>query len=162
MKNKSKTIFLIILIIAVALGLTWFSYKYINPEATVESNNNVAKNEIKANIEENNISSSNVQEKKPENDSENKQVAKPETTVNTPQENNQKEEVSTEKTTGESNEEKAINAVKKAWGSEDGVYFASMGIDAKGRYIVSVNDSSTSSVYAWYNVNIQTGEVEAQ
>lgn len=161
MKDKTKTIFLIILIIAVALGLTWFSYKYINPEATVESNTNVTKNETRANIEENKISSSNVQENKQENENINKQENTTETNVNKKEDDN-KVEVTTEKTTGESNEEKAINAVKKAWGSEEGVYFSSMGIDAKGRYIVTVNDSSTSSVYAWYNVNIQTGEVEAQ
>ena len=159
MKDKSKTIFLVILIIAVAIGLTWFSYKYINPENTVESNTNVTKNETRANIEENNVSASNVQENKQEN--ENKQESTNKENINE-KENNNKEEDTTPKTTGESNEEKAINAVKKAWGSEEGVYFASMGIDAKGRYIVTVNDSSTSSVYAWYNVNIQTGEVEAQ
>ena len=63
---------------------------------------------------------------------------------------------------GETNEEKAINAVKRTWGSEEGVYFASMGIDSKGRYIVSVNDSATSAVYGWYNVDIQTGEVNSE
>ena len=78
------------------------------------------------------------------------------------EEENKKEEVATEQTTGETNEEKAINAVKRTWGSEEGVYFASMGIDSKGRYIVSVNDSATSAVYGWYNVDIQTGEVNSQ
>ena len=43
-------------------------------------------------------------------------------------------ETKKEEVENQTNEEKAINAVKKAWGSEQGVYFASMGIDANGRY----------------------------
>lgn len=66
------------------------------------------------------------------------------------------------KSTGATNEEKAINIVKKNWGSEEGVYFVTMGIDAKGRYIVTVNDSSTTAIYAWYAVNLETGEFEIQ
>ena len=37
-----------------------------------------------------------------------------------------------------------------------------MGIDANGKYIVSVNDSATSAVYGSYSVDIETGEVKAQ
>lgn len=161
MKDKSKTIFIVILIIAIAAGLTWFSYEMIEPKESNESNSNITQNETTANIQENNVSSSNVQENKQEKEKENKQESVVQTTTNNSEDKKQ-EEVKTEKTTGETNEEKAINAVKKAWGSEEGVYFASMGIDSKGRYIVTVNDSATSAVYGWYNVNIQTGEVEAQ
>ena len=75
---------------------------------------------------------------------------------------NQDKEIVEEKTTGQTNEEKAINAVKKVWGAEEGVYFSCMGIDANGRYIVTVNDSATSAVFGWYSVDVETGEVKAQ
>ena len=112
-----------------------------------EANTVANQNEVVSNVKQNELKPSNTVENKQEKIEENKP---------------KNEETASEQTTGETNEEKAINAVKKTWGSEDGVYFASMGIDSKGRYIVSVNDSATSAVYGWYNVDIQTGEVNAQ
>ena len=153
MNEKVKTIILIILVIAGAIGLTALSYFVLEPQNMKESNTVANQNEVVSNVKQNEVKPSNTVENKQEKIEENK-------TKN--EEENKKEEVATEQTTGETNEEKAINAVKRTWGSEEGVYFASMGIDSKGRYIVSVNDSVTSAVYGWYNVDIQTGEVNSQ
>lgn len=54
-----------------------------------------------------------------------------------------------------SKEEKAIELVKKKWGSTDGVYFSNMGINSKGNYIVTVNDSTTSKTLAFYEVDVE-------
>ena len=147
MNEKVKTIILIILVLAGAIGLTALSYFVLEPQNMKEANTVANQNEVVSNVKQNELKPSNTVENKQEKIEENKP---------------KNEETASEQTTGETNEEKAINAVKKTWGSEDGVYFASMGIDSKGRYIVSVNDSATSAVYGWYNVDIQTGEVNAQ
>ena len=154
MNNRLKTIILIIGIIAISTLLTWLSYFIIVDKDVInEANTNGVKNEITTNVKESEVASSNIQETKQEKKDENQ---------NKDLEENKKEETVKEKTSSETNEEKAINAVKKVWGVEEGVYFASMGIDANGKYIVSVNDSATSAVYGWYSVDIETGEVKAQ
>lgn len=161
MKNKIKTIILILLIIVVAFVMIWFAYKIINLNNSSETNANVVnnvtniqsseeKNNIPENKEENKTKNENVNEEKSEENEKNN------TTSNNLEKNN------TEKIEGNTNEEKAINIVKKNWGNEEGVYFSTMGIDANGRYIVTVNNSSTTYIYAWYAVNIETGEVEVQ
>ena len=63
---------------------------------------------------------------------------------------------------GASNEEKAINIVKNDWGTTENVYFVTMGIDASGKYIVTVNDSSTTATLAWYLVDVATGKFDIQ
>ena len=63
---------------------------------------------------------------------------------------------------GASNEEKAINIVKKDWGTTDGIYFVTMGIDASGKYIVTVNDSNTTGTLVWYSVDVTTGKFSIQ
>ena len=152
MNNKLKTIILIITIIIIAILLTWVSYFIIvDKDVIKKANTNEVKNEITANVKEKEVESSNVQENIIEKKQEN----------NKSEEKNDKEIVE-EKTTGQTNEEKAINAVKKVWGAEEGVYFSCMGIDANGRYIVTVNDSATSAVFGWYSVDVETGEVKAQ
>lgn len=58
-----------------------------------------------------------------------------------------------------SREEKAIELVKKEWGGTDGVYFSNESIDQSGRYIVSVRNSRTTSLLAFYIVDVNTGIV---
>ena len=160
-KNNAKTIFLIIVIIAVAIALIWFTYEITNSENSLETTSNVADNEVKVSSSEKLENTVEEEQEQIENKTENKiENDVKEERVNNNTETNKVEVKNTEKTTGATNEEKAINVVKKNWGSEEGVYFTTMGIDAKGRYIVTVNDSSNSAVYAEYYVNIETGEIE--
>lgn len=157
MKSKIKTCIMIIVVLAVACVMTWFAYKIIvesnSPSETV-SNVTSGQNEVNSSNEK----SANV-EKKDQDDVENTLEE------NTIESNNNEEALNTiQKNTnnGMSNEEKAISIVKKNWGSEEGVYFTTMGIDASGRFIVTVNDSSTTAIYASYAVNIETEECEVQ
>ena len=157
MKSKIKTCIMIIVVLAVACVMTWFAYKIIvesnSPSETV-SNVTSGQNEVnKANEKSANV------EKKDQDDVENTLEE------NTIESNNNEEALNTiQKNTnnGMSNEETAISIVKKNWGSEEGVYFTTMGIDASGRFIVTVNDSSTTAIYASYAVNIETEECEVQ
>ena len=153
MKDRLKTLTLIFLIIVIAILLTWISYIIIVDKNIKEAKSNIVNNEITTNVNKTVKASSNVKENKIEKTDEKK--------IET-QEIENNGETKKEEVENQTNEEKAINAVKRAWGSEQGVYFASMGIDANGRYIVSVNDSATSVVYGWYSVDIDTGEVKAQ
>lgn len=61
-----------------------------------------------------------------------------------------------------SKEQKAIELVKKAWGDTDGVYFSNMSIDSQGRYIVSVNDSSSTRTLAFFVVDVDRELVTKQ
>lgn len=58
-----------------------------------------------------------------------------------------------------SDEDKAIDLAKKAYGSSDGVYFKVEQIESNGIYIISVRDTETTSALSWYNVNVKTGSV---
>ena len=58
----------------------------------------------------------------------------------------------------DNDEEKALEIVKKDWGSTQGVYFKVKTIDANGNYVISVNNSADTSVLSWYTVNPKTGE----
>ena len=56
-----------------------------------------------------------------------------------------------------SNEEKAIELVKKEWGEDSSVYFDLAGVTSDGKYRVSVNKDT--KVLAWYIVDIETATV---
>ena len=58
----------------------------------------------------------------------------------------------------EDDEQKAINIVKKDWGSNEGVVFTLESISSNGNYIISVRDTESRNAVAWYTVNPKTGE----
>ena len=157
MKSKIKTCIMIIVVLAVACVMTWFAYKIIvetNGHSETVSNVTNEVNEVNS-VNENTANIENTVQENEENTLQENEVeeTKNEELQNTITKNNN---------SGMSNEEKAISIVKKNWGSEEGVYFTTMGIDASGRYIVTVNDSSTTAIYASYAVNIETEEFEVQ
>lgn len=159
MKDKLKTGILIIVILIVAIIMIWCAYIIINSNDSSEIGSNITNEQNE--IETNSINSvkntiEDVEENVEENNLENEVINE----VNNNVTSTSPTEVT--KNTGATNEEKAINIVKKNWGSEEGVYFVTMGIDANGRYIVTVNDSATTAIYAWYAVNIETGEFQVQ
>lgn len=152
MNKNIKTILLIISVIIVIAVIAIFGFNILNKNENVnETQNSInatsqnmqnAVNETETNVV------NELQNNVIENEVENKQV---ENNVNNVAENvvtNQTTEVLEDD--GASNEEKAINIVKKDWGTTEGVYFVTMGIDASGKYIVTVNDSSTTATLAWY------------
>lgn len=163
MKNKIKTCIMIIVVLTVACVMIWFAHKIIvdsDNSSEIVSNDANEVNEV-TNINENTEIVENTVQESEENTVEN---TNQENYTGEEEKNNQVTSNTTQKNnnSGMSNEERAISIVKKNWGSEEGVYFTTMGIDANGRYIVTVNDSSTTAIYASYAVNIETEEFEVQ
>ena len=107
--------------------------------------NNTVKNQITSNNtlkEENNIDANNINENTTSN-----VIGKEET-------NSEKEEDSSQ-----NKEEKAINLVKKEWGSDnDSVYF-NIANKNGNKYTISVNSSETTEAIAWYDVDLDTERV---
>lgn len=149
MNKNIKTILLIILIIIIIAVIAIFGCNILNNNEDVNETQNSI-NETSQNMQS--TVNETETEKNVVNEVQNNVIEnKIENNVN-----NTIENVVTNQTTevlendGASNEEKAINIVKKDWGTTEGVYFVTMGIDASGKYIVTVNDSSTTATLAWY------------
>ncbi len=149
MNKNIKTILLIILIIIIIAVIAIFGCNILNNNEDVNETQNSI-NETSQNMQS--TVNETETEKNVVNEVQNNVIEnKVENNVN-----NTIENVVTNQTTevlendGASNEEKAINIVKKDWGTTEGVYFVTMGIDASGKYIVTVNDSSTTATLAWY------------
>lgn len=167
MNKNIKTILLIVLVIIVIAIIAIFGSNIVNKNENVnetqnsinETNQNM---KIEVNETENNVVNE-TQNNTAENEVENKQVEN-----NIENNNTTTQNVVTNETTevlqnnGASNEEKAINIVKSDWGTTENVYFVTMGIDASGKYIVTVNDSSTTATLAWYLVDVVTGKFNIQ
>lgn len=165
MNKNIKTIFFIILVIIIITVIAIFGYNILNKNENVNEtqssiNETNPNTKIEVNETENNIVNE-TQNNVIENEVENKQT---ENKI----ENTTTQNVVTNETTevlqnnGASNEEKAINIVKNDWGTTENVYFVTMGIDASGKYIVTVNDSSTTATLAWYLVDVATGKFDIQ
>lgn len=167
MNKNIKTILLIVLVIIVIAVIAIFGSNILNKNENVnetqnsinETNQNM---QIEVNETENNVVNA-TQNNTTENEVENKQVEN-----NIENNNTTTQNVVTNETTevlqndGASNEEKAISIVKSDWGTTENVYFVTMGIDASGKYIVTVNDSSTTATLAWYLVDVVTGKFDIQ
>ncbi len=167
MNKNIKTILLILLVIIVIAVIAIFGSNIVNKNENVnetqnsinETNQNM---KIEVNETENNVVNE-TQNNTTENEVVNKQVEN-----DIEKNNNTTQNVVTNETTevlqndGASNEEKAINIVKSDWGTTENVYFVTMGIDASGKYIVTVNDSSTTATLAWYLVDVVTGKFNIQ
>lgn len=169
MNKNIKTIFLIVLVIIIITVVAIFGYNVLNKNEEVNKtqssiNEINPSTKIEINETEENIVNE-IQNNVIENEVENKQI---ENKIENKIENDIAQNVVTNETTevmqnnGASNEEKAINIVKSDWGTTENVYFVTMGIDASGKYIVTVNDSSTTATLAWYLVDVITGKFDIQ
>lgn len=56
--------------------------------------------------------------------------------------------------------QKAIELVKKEWGSDDTVSFVFDYINENGEYVVAVKDRTSATVKNYFRVNLKTGNVE--
>ena len=163
--NKTVRNSLLVIVIAIVLfGIIWLVYDIIR-EQPVDANSvdtNLADentgldniiNELFDNVVTNEEQENTIQDDNTEtNTSTNKNEEEPENTVSSQQ--------TTESVT--SKEERSIELVKKEWGGTDGVYFSNESIDTQGRYIVSVRDSGTTSLLAFFLVDVNTGLVTKQ
>ena len=162
MKRKSDIVTLVILIILIVALIISFGYIIINgnPDNTKNEVNNIqnTSNTVK------NISNNNENENKNENNVTNNTVNN---TVNETVENkanntetNDKEKNEPDKTTEEGRRKIAENLVKEKWGTEEGVYFSTDGIDTTGKYIVNVRDINSTAVHGTYLVDINASTTE--
>lgn len=149
--NKlGKLIIVFIIIIGVIVGMFFLGKKRANKVEVEENETNTA--EVVSNLV-NTTEDGDTKQENQKDDVKNDDESKQETsTTNT--------EVITEPV--EKQEEKAIQIAKKDFGTESGVYYSNMGIDAQGRYIVTVNVSSTTEVIQWYYIDVTTGKFEKQ
>ena len=152
MNKNIKNGILIIVILMIIGAIIWLIYDTVKPvngntidtnmiqsENDVNETNNIQGNEIDNDIIENNIGN-NTQENEL-NEQSNKQT-------------NETKNEQTSNQTVASKEERAIELVKKEWGEDDGVYFTNESIDNEGRYIVSVRNKNTTSLLAFYTVDV--------
>ena len=160
----SKTVrnsLIVIAIVLVLFGIIWFAYDMFKKEP-IEANTN-------ANLADENTGLDNIINDLFDNVQTNEQTENVVENENIT--NNQKEEKQEDKTNeviSESTEsvttrdEKAVELVKKEWGSTDGVYFSNESVDSQGRYIVSVRDKKTTASLAFYLVDVDKQLVTQQ
>ena len=148
-KNIGMIILAIVIIIIAAILIVWFAFP--SPRRTNETIGTVvAGNEVKETTE-------NVIENTQENVQENTQANEE---IQTPvvEENTQSETTNTSSETfeesPETEEERAIAIARGDYGTAENVKFSVEGIQADGRYIVSVRDSSTTEALVYYTIDV--------
>ena len=161
MSKTVKNSLIVIAIVVVLFGIIWFVYDVFKKEP-VDAN-------VNANLADENTGLDNIINDLFENVQTNEQIENVVENENIT--NNQKEEKQEDKTNeviSESTEsvttreEKAVELVKKEWGSTDGVYFSNESVDSQGRYIVSVRDKKTTASLAFYLVDVDKQLVTQQ
>lgn len=151
----------IVIILVASIGGTYYFYNNDKETNAEPSSMNENENFI---VEDNNTNENNVTENVAEENNNINNIVTQNTTDNEVNEQNvttQQNTVSTNNNSeleSSSDEEKAIDIVKKDWGSEDGVDFKIQTTDSNGNYVVAVYNPDTSAVLAWYTVNPKTGE----
>lgn len=161
MSKTVKNSLIIIAIVVVLFCIIWLIYDIFKKDP-VDTNAN-------ANLADENTGLDNIINDLFDNVQTNEQidnVTENENVINSQEEDKQENKIggvsdeTTESVT--TREEKAVELVKKEWGSTDGVYFSNESIDAQGRYIVSVRDKKTTTSLAFYLVDIDKQLVTQQ
>lgn len=149
MSKKTKVALVILIIaliiviaIAVVASISPFKDKGTNAEALNDTQINGMLNNTENNLE-------NAEQENSISDTEANNVEGTE--------NKEQEKPSTSDNANNSNEEKAIELVKKEWGEDSSVYFDLAGVTSDGKYRVSVNKDT--KVLAWYIVDIENETV---
>ena len=150
-KNIGMIILAIVIIIIAAILIVWFAFP--SPHKTNETiGTAVAGNELEEEPIENVIE--NIQENVQENTQANE-------TIQTPGEENTQTQNEVENTSSETfeespetEEERAIAIARGDYGSTENVKFGVEGIQADGRYIVSVRDSNTTEALVYYTIDV--------
>lgn len=126
----------------------------VNAENVQEESNVIEEEEEEENITET-----------PNNVSENVTVEEP-VVQNVPDTSSQiigKEEAeSASENAGLTEEEKAIELVKEKWGAQDTSVAYAVANREGNIYMISVTNKETTAVLAWYQVNMENGEVVQQ
>jgi len=158
MNKNLRNILLVVVIVVAIFGIIWFIYDMMKIEPadtnTVDTNlmdENTGLDNLLNGLFENVATNEQIQN---EVEDDGNIVKKDETSNNT-----------VDTSTSESitsKEERAIELVKQEWGGTDGVYFSNESIDSEGRYIVTVRNSGTTNLLAFFLVDVSTGIVTKQ
>lgn len=148
--NGLLGVLLIIVVIAIIVAVAYGGKSFFTDKKPTNSTNEVKKNNVVMvnNTVDNNNKVNEVKENTTNEVKETSNVANEATNEVA------KEEVSI------SDEEKALDLAKKAFGTTEGVYFRIEQPLNNGIYDISVRDSNTTSAIKWYRVNTKTGKVE--
>ena len=173
MSKTVKNSLIIISILIVLFGIIWIVYDMVKKEpkdTDVNANvldgntgldnmiNTLFDNTVENEQTENEISNTVTNRDEEDKDTEVDDHKKDENQDG--KKENEEQESTTESATAR--EEKAIELVKKEWGTTDGVYFSNESIDAQGRYIVSVRDRNTTASIMFYLVDVDKKLVTEQ
>ena len=158
MNKTVKNSLIIIAIVVVLFGMIWLVYDMLKKEPV--------DTKVNANLADENTGLDNIINDLFDNSQTNEQrenVTESEDITNSQKEENKTNGVSDgdiESVT--TREERAVELVKKEWGSTDGVYFSNESVDSQGRYIVSVRDKKTTASLAFYLVDVDKQLVTQQ
>ena len=158
MNKTVKNSLIIIAIVVVLFGMIWLVYDMLKKEPV--------DTKVNANLADENTGLDNIINDLFDNSQTNEQkenVIESENITNSQKEEDKTNEVSDgniESVT--TREERAVELVKKEWGSTDGVYFSNESVDSQGRYIVSVRDKKTTTSLAFYLVDVDKQLVTQQ
>ena len=171
MMNSTRNIVIVAIIVLLAFGIAVALYGHfhtepINANTTnkiLDDANTGLENLLNDILDEDNIENEEKEENRELNNISNQNTQTSSTTTNTQVSSKNDNVVENQTTPGE---KKAIELAKaewkKEWGSLDDVSFNNVMIQGDGKYIVSVNDSTTTKVICRYVVDCITGVVEKQ
>ena len=176
MKKSTRNIVIIAIIVLLIFGIAVALYGHFHTEPiNANTTNNILddantglENLLNDILDENNSENEEKEENRELNNSNNNTTNQNTQTsnkaANTTQTSSKNDNVVENQTTP--GEKKAIELAKaeweKEWGSLDDVSFYNVMIQGDGKYIVSVNDSTTTKVICRYVVDAITGVVEKQ
>lgn len=168
--EKKTIVLMIVTIVAFIILIAGMCYGFF-----FSANKEQEKNEITQEVNAENVQeeSNVIEEEKeeenitetPNNVSENVTVEEP-VVQNVPDTSSQiigKEEAeSASENAGLTEEEKAIELVKEKWGAQDTSVAYAVANREGNIYMISVTNKETTAVLAWYQVNMENGEVVQQ
>ncbi len=169
MNKTTRNILIIVVIVLLAFGIILAVYNHFKTEPIdanmaneniLDDANTGLDNIINDILDEDNVENAENEEeaKNTENEKTNTQASSSKTNTQSSKNDNK---VDLESTSGE---KKAIELAKKEWKKEWGnlndVSFNNVMVQGDGKYVVSVNDSTTTEVIRFYVVDIKTGIVE--
>lgn len=137
-----------ILITCVILAIFALCFIFAKPKTNETSANNINKNNVNNNVNENEVS--NVVNEMT-NEVMLNEIVEDTNTVSS----------ETFEESPKTDEEKAIDMVKKDWGTTNNVNFSMQGMDENGRFIIVVTNSQTK-VLAFYTVNVKNNTLEKE
>lgn len=166
--EKKTIVLMIVTIVAFIILIAGMCYGFFFSANKEQEKNEITQEENAENVQED---SNVVEEEKeniietPNNVSENVTVEEP-VVQNVPDTSSQiigKEEAeSASENVGLTEEEKAIELVKEKWGAQDTSVAYAVANREGNIYMISVTNKETTAVLAWYQVNMENGEVAQQ